>query len=1042
MAHGFLTPQAVKTRRSPLQDELYKQLGNLGKELLKQVAKRFKILEVPIRVIEKDTAKLTGRDQKALPPAATRMLGGTAPKGLLKPSGGLATRDGGIVGKNPTDIDVKTGKRLPPGGPRLPGTAAPSSSASGPRKGGTFTDFGSAAAKPLSAETFFAKAVNQGIDANTGEYLSKEQRIAAFQKGKVSRNADSGGAPPIVPDSGADIVAAVNRNTQMIISLVDATKEQTKNDSSLVQKQITAQETMASRAAAREEEKSLEKGSDLSGFLKAETFKKLQKGQGGGGGGGGDDGLFDFLDLGMDVLDMFDGKRKRRGGGSRRSSRPGGGARRPGANRRPPRLQAPPRPKGGASPIPRTKPPAPKGGFKLPGMPKGLKGGGGALSLLFAGMEFGGRKSEGQSNLQAGVGTAASVAGGIAGAKGGAAAGAAIGAMFGGVGAIPGALIGGLIGGIGGSMLAGGAADMATGANKVGAFSKGGIITKPTLSMMGEGHKKEGVFPLEGKEGKKTFAMFGEGLIEAQEKAKDKFSKIQAAGLKFYFQNQDGFKFFGDILKNVFAPFLKPLEGLAKLGGGILDSLLGGGANAATLDFGADYLTDGSVEGNKRAILAAIKDAGYDDRAASNMLAQIEGESGFKMQSEGSYKNTSAARIRTVMGQRAAGYTDAQLDQLKLDDKKFFDAMYGNDMGNAADEGYKYRGRGFIQLTGKNNYKKIGDIIGVDLVNNPDLMNDPGVAAKASVAYFKTVGANNQNMSTMQGAYQAVYRGNPNATTLDAKDRERIASRGANAQRFYSQIQSGELSGSARRPAPGKGGKVVEYLTGDKTSSGYRADHGGGNYHDHIAFDSKETRDAAAKWLKKKGWKIGSMNDGRHADGSYHYSDQAFDIPFYPNQRIKGVTDDSTGETKLSSALRKDLAEGGFTGSGIAPVPGANPPANPQQPLTAAQKAKMFQNSGMSALAESAGPTASLPGPVPAAPANANNGVPMMTTSAQIAMGQMAPMTAGVPTVINNYYTQAGGGGPQVGFPNSAFAANGMDSTGTALFQQLRLATS
>ena len=277
MAHGFLTPQAVQTQRSPFQDKLYEGLNKLGNELLKQIGKRFKILEVPIRVIENDTAKLTGRDQKALPPAAAKMLGGTAPKGLLKSAGGLATREGGLVGKNPTDIDVKTGKRLPPGGPRLPGTAAPSASARGPRKGGTFTDFGSAAAKPLSADTFFSKAVNQGIDAATGEYLSREERIAAFQKGKVSRNVDSGGAPPIVPDSGADIVAAVNRNTQMIVSLVDATKEQTKNDSSLVQKQITAQETMASRAAARAEESALEKGGDYSGFMSPENFAKRKQ---------------------------------------------------------------------------------------------------------------------------------------------------------------------------------------------------------------------------------------------------------------------------------------------------------------------------------------------------------------------------------------------------------------------------------------------------------------------------------------------------------------------------------------------------------------------------------------------------------------------------------------------------------------------------------------------------------------------------------------------------------------------------------------------
>lgn len=1037
MAHGFLTPTPV-TGESPISKYFEKKVDELigkGVKKLEDVAtKKFNQFKDALFAKKRDTTYRSGRGGVEVAgrygigentAKGGGVLGGSKPKGLFAPVGGLTkSQENKIatVGKNGTDLDNKFfRKALPTSDPEKPG--------SGPRKGGSYVNMpGMSSGDGIVNKTNELFSKYAGFNQEEINQLIKERKITGRElrdlKRSVEAQAAAVNAPTITPDSGIDIVAAVNKNTEAIITLVDVTQSQTQNDTTLVNKQIQANETMMSRSRARAEENELEKGSDLSGFLKAERFKKLQKGQ--GGGGGGDDGLFDFLGLGLDALDLMGGgKRKRRGG---RSGRRGGA-------RRPPRLQAP-RPRGGASPIPRTRPPAPKGGFRLPGMPKGLKGGGGALSLLFAGMEFSGRKSEGQSNLQAGVGTAASVAGGLAGAKGGAAAGAAIGAMFGGFGAVPGALIGGLIGGIGGSMLAGGAADMATGANNVGGFSSGGIITKPTLSMMGEGHKKEGVFPLEGKEGKKTFAMFGEGLIEAQDKAKDKFAKLQAAGLKFYFQNQDGFKFFGDILKNLFAPFLKPLEGLANLGGGLLNSLLGGPANAATSGLGADYLTDGSVEGNKRAILAAIKDAGYDDRAASNMLAQIQGESGFKMQSEGSYRNTSAARIRTVMGQRAAGYTDAQLNELKLDDKKFFDAMYGNDMGNAADEGFKYRGRGFIQLTGKNNYKKIGDIIGVDLVNNPDLMNDPAVAAKASVAFFKTVGANNQNMATMQGAYQAVYRGNPNATTLDAKDRERIASRGANAQRFYSQMQSGELTGSARQPAPGQGGKVVEYLTGDKTSSGYRADHDGGNYHDHIAFDSKETRDAAAEWLKKKGWKIGSMNDGRHADGSYHYSDQAFDIPFYPNQRIKGVTDDDAGETKLSSALRKDLAEGGFTGSGISPVPGANPPENPQQPLTAAQKAKMFQSAGMPALSASTLAGATPPGPVPATPAAANTGTPLMATSSQVASASMHGGSTG--TIINNYY--GGNGNQPMGVnPNGVTAGIGMDGTGTSVFQDLRI---
>jgi hypothetical protein len=113
-----------------------------------------------------------------------------------------------------------------------------------------------------------------------------------------------------------------------------------------------------------------------------------------------------------------------------------------------------------------------------------------------------------------------------------------------------------------------------------------------------------------------------------------------------------------------------------------------------------------------------------------------------------------------------------------------------------------------------------------------------------------------------------------------------------------------------------RGGKVIEYITGDRTHKRYAADHGGNNYHDHVAFDSQATRDAAIKWMRSRGWTIGSINTGRHANQSYHYSNQAFDIPFYDggNYRKKGVTDDAKGETKFSSMVRADLNSGGFGG--------------------------------------------------------------------------------------------------------------------------------
>ena len=129
-------------------------------------------------------------------------------------------------------------------------------------------------------------------------------------------------------------------------------------------------------------------------------------------------------------------------------------------------------------------------------------------------------------------------------------------------------------------------------------------------------------------------------------------------------------------------------------------------------------------------------------------------------------------------------------------------------------------------------------------------------------------------------------------------------------------------AGGTNRPSRGmvpgySGGGIVEYLTGDSSHSGYRADHGGGNYHEHIAFGSTSERDSAMNYLQSKGIHIGSVNTGRHAEGSYHYVDRAFDVPLYPNLQKFDLSDDKKGEQAFSAKVRKMLIDGGFTGSGV-----------------------------------------------------------------------------------------------------------------------------
>ena len=67
----------------------------------------------------------------------------------------------------------------------------------------------------------------------------------------------------------------------------------------------------------------------------------------------------------------------------------------------------------------------------------------------------------------------------------------------------------------------------------------------------------------------------------------------------------------------------------------------------------------------------------------------------------------------------------------------------GRILGNTQrGDGAKYKGRGFIQLTGRDNYTRYGRKIGVDLVNNPEQAADPETALKIAAAYWESKGLN------------------------------------------------------------------------------------------------------------------------------------------------------------------------------------------------------------------------------------------------------------------------------------------------------------
>ena len=71
--------------------------------------------------------------------------------------------------------------------------------------------------------------------------------------------------------------------------------------------------------------------------------------------------------------------------------------------------------------------------------------------------------------------------------------------------------------------------------------------------------------------------------------------------------------------------------------------------------------------------------------------------------------------------------------------------VYANRMGNGSEEsgeGSKYHGRGLIQLTGKENYERCGEALGVDLINQPGLLAQPHYAALSAGWFWNKKGLN------------------------------------------------------------------------------------------------------------------------------------------------------------------------------------------------------------------------------------------------------------------------------------------------------------
>ena len=105
--------------------------------------------------------------------------------------------------------------------------------------------------------------------------------------------------------------------------------------------------------------------------------------------------------------------------------------------------------------------------------------------------------------------------------------------------------------------------------------------------------------------------------------------------------------------------------------------------------------------------------------------------------------NYSASRLMAVWPSRfptleaAAPYAN--------NPEKLADKVYGGraDLGNKEDgDGFKFHGRGCIQLTGRDSYERCGEAIGVDLIGQPNLLVEPLYACLSAGWFWNKKGLN------------------------------------------------------------------------------------------------------------------------------------------------------------------------------------------------------------------------------------------------------------------------------------------------------------
>lgn len=206
-----------------------------------------------------------------------------------------------------------------------------------------------------------------------------------------------------------------------------------------------------------------------------------------------------------------------------------------------------------------------------------------------------------------------------------------------------------------------------------------------------------------------------------------------------------------------------------------------------------------------------MKQGFTDPRQVASMLALTEYESqGYSRTTENMKYSSPGQLVKMFREVRDANQAKQLIDAGEV---AIANTVYGGGKGQSIGntepgDGWKYRGRGFIQLTGKANYAKTGKALGLDLVNKPELAStDPNVMAQIAVDFFK-------NSKLLQSIGQTGDFGTSAKGLNGGNDLPGMPARYQLYLQYLDKIQKGELGAEGDTATPEATGQTASGLYG------------------------------------------------------------------------------------------------------------------------------------------------------------------------------------------------------------------------------------